>query len=1064
MSAQENLYPARTYAAGIGDAVADRTINRLVPDGLGGTRRETWGEVAARVTAGNVLLGPDAGIEQPILQEHIARGALLMSGRHLQHGDLTQPERPIEVYTNCLHRSTEILTLEHGPVAIADVVGQFVTVKARDGEWRKAFVRNYGRQALYRITFCSRNGIVGNVPTEVIATANHRWFLRDGSVTDELKVGDWLEAAHGGVEMDPEAIVHGLVYGDGSAHKSRHDHARTTASQGRTYASIRVAKKDSVRDEIHEILDNAGFRFTTPPHANGDRVYYIGKKEYFKELPFTNDPAYIAGFIHGWWLADGSKYYANTRGGLEISTCLESAARWLKSYAAYAGYMVSGQSIHHRKDGDGSFANGKSLYCVRLAKCREMRTSSIEYFGEDDVFCVEEPVTTGFVLGNGLLTGNCSTAAASFLLFNLLLNGSGVGRSYDDAMMVVDWSKLPVVVPCIREDHPDVLSGEIKAPTWEAAVAAHESMPFLHLTVDDSREGWARAIEHIETMTFEGDWTDTLLLLDFSNVRERGAPIKGMQNRPASGPGPLMNAISNIATLRGTSKARWEQAMWVDHFLAECVLVGGARRAARIACKDWRDPTVLDFIHVKKGGELWSANNSVMVDAEFWALVNDKGPGPRGKEPLAAHAKRVFKEITEASYFDGTGEPGIINQDKLTSNTDGIDDYLDGDFIASARYTLSSATKSLIEALVQAFKGLKYKFIVNPCAEIVLSKLGGYCVIADVVPYFAEGSGTLGEAHDERVWDNSAESAFRAATRALIRTNLMDALYGPEVKRTNRIGVGITGIHEWAWARFGFGFRDLIDEQKSQPFWQTLSRFKRAVDQEADRYSARLGVNPPHTTTTAKPAGTTSKLFALTEGMHLPAMAEYLRWVQFRNDDPLIEDYRARGYPVRQLKVYEGTTIVGFPTQPTICTLGMGDKLVTAAEATPAEQYQWLRLLEKYWITGVAEDGVTPLPERGNQLSYTLKFDPNVVGYEDFQQMMLEGQASVRCCSVMPQTDTSAYEYVPEQSITRAEYDALIAKIEAAEKEDIGFEHVDCGGGACPISWDENDKEDEKAA
>ncbi len=72
---------------------------------------------------------------------------------------------------------------------------------------------------------------------------------------------------------------------------------------------------------------------------------------------------------------------------------------------------------------------------------------------------------------------------------------------------------------------------------------------------------------------------------------------------------------------------------------------------------------------------------------------------------------------------------------------------------------------------------------------------------------------------------------------------------------------------------------------------------------------------------------------------------------------PLVAEYRAKGYPVRELKTYSGTTIVGFPTAPLICQLGMGDKLVTAAEATPEEQYEYLRLLEKYWIRGVDEAG-----------------------------------------------------------------------------------------------------------
>lgn len=202
---------------------------------------------------------------------------------------------------------------------------------------------------------------------------------------------------------------------------------------------------------------------------------------------------------------------------------------------------------------------------------------------------------------------------------------------------------------------------------------------------------------------------------------------------------------------------------------------------------------------------------------------------------------------------------------------------------------------------------------------------------------------------------------------------------------------------------------------------------------------------------------TTSKLFGLTEGAHLPSMREYLRWVQFRFDDPLVEEYRAKGYPVRELKTYSGTIIVGFPTQPLICSLGMGEKLVTAAEATPEEQYEYLRLLEKYWIRGVEEDGVTPLEERGNQVSYTLKFDPTVVDFEEFKRTLLEGQSTIRCCSVMPQADTSAYEYQPEEPVTKHEFEMIAQAIMESEvKEDIGLEHVDCSTGACPISFNEN--------
>ena len=469
---------------------------------------------------------------------------------------------------------------------------------------------------------------------------------------------------------------------------------------------------------------------------------------------------------------------------------------------------------------------------------------------------------------------NCSTAASTFLTFYLLLNGSGVGRSYDNEMIVADFNSLPVTVCVIDMMHKDCQSGEINALDMRTARHLYAGRDIEVFEVPDSREGWAKALEKMEYMAYRGDKRNSVLLLDFSKVRPRGAPIAGMQNRPASGPGPMMTALSNVAKLRDAGMAPWRAAMYADHYVAECVLVGGARRAARMATKTWRDKNVLDFIQVKRGGFLWSSNNSVTVDGEFWKLVGadlDEVARYESAETLALahHAQAVFNAICEAAYFDGTGEPGLINVDKLTWNGEGVETLADGNFAESERYKLDTETLGLTAALAKAWNGSRYKVITNPCGEIVLGALGGYCVIADVVPYHAASTRTTDAEVSNADWDNDAEDAFRTATRALIRTNLMDSLYGKEVKRTNRIGVGITGLHEYAWARFGYGWKDIVDEDKSKDFWLTLSRFKRAVQDEAKSYSEFLGVTVPHTNTTIKPAGCASLDTAIktTEGV-----------------------------------------------------------------------------------------------------------------------------------------------------------------------------------------------------
>jgi adenosylcobalamin-dependent ribonucleoside-triphosphate reductase len=615
---------------------------------------------------------------------------------------------------------------------------------------------------------------------------------------------------------------------------------------------------------------------------------------------------------------------------------------------------------------------------------------------------------------------NCSTASATFILFYLLLNGSGVGRSYDDDMCLVDWDYMPTVRCVLDDKHPDYVWGEDES----VREARHKYAKVYWFEVPDSREGWSQAIEKIEVMAYEKKYKNDVLVLDFSKVRERGQPIRGMQNRPASGPKPLMHAIDKLSTIKNVGMKPWKQAMFADHYLAECVLVGGARRAARISTKIWTDADIFEFINIKKGGFLWSANNSVAVDEKFW-------------EFRTKHAKRVFDAVMEASYKHDTGEPGFVNQHRFVQNDDKYNGYLDGKYAVSKKFSPSKQTQKLLAHIARNAAAKLHSQIPNPCGEISLNMLGGYCVIADVVPYFAANV-------------EIAEEAFRVATRALIRVNAMDSLYNREVQRTNRIGVGMTGLHEFAWNVFGYGFRDLIDEEKSKDFWLVISRFKRAVVDEAERYSKFLGFTTPHTNTTIKPAGTTSKLFGLTEGAHLPAMREYIRWVQFRNDDPLINRYDKLGYPIKKLITYEGTTVIGFPTQPEICKLKMGKKLVTAGEATLEEQFQWLKLLEKYWIVGVDELG-KPLPDTGNQVSYTLKYKKDKINFRKFKALMRKYQSQVKCCSVMPQQDVTAYEYQPEEAVPIAKFMHTLSEITGEMDEDIDLEALQCDTGACPI-------------
>lgn len=351
--------------------------------------------------------------------------------------------------------------------------------------------------------------------------------------------------------------------------------------------------------------------------------------------------------------------------------------------------------------------------------------------------------------------------------------------------------------------------------------------------------------------------------------------------------------------------------------------------------------------------------------------------------------------------------------------------------IGSQKYQLSADGCKLYSDTVKIIDQAKYPHITNPCSEANLNIRGAYCTLSDIVPFFCD------------TFDEIKETA-KLAIRFLIRTNLMDAMYADEVKRTNRVGLGITAIHEFAYKFFGYGFRDLIDEKKSQNFWNFVDELRIAIEEEGCRYSDELGVNHPHTFNVVKPSGSISKLFALTEGAHLPAYRWYLRWVQFQNNDPLLQEYKDKGYPVKSLISYPNVSIVGFLTKPIICSLGMGDKLVTAQEATPEEQYKWIMLLEKYW-----------LGPNGGQCSYTLKVATDKVSLEQFREMFRKYQPLIRCCTVLPITSVDTlktiYEYLPEEEITEDRYNQIENQINNKSEVRFSVEELICSSGSCPL-------------
>ena len=283
---------------------------------------------------------------------------------------------------------------------------------------------------------------------------------------------------------------------------------------------------------------------------------------------------------------------------------------------------------------------------------------------------------------------NCSTAASAWSRFYLLLNGSGVGRSLDDDLLLIDWDLAPHVQCVLDEQHQDFRWGGEFMSVQESKRRFGLGERVHWHEVEDSREGWARALETWEMMAFERRFANDLLILDYTQVRPEFAPIKGMQGRPSSGPRPTMAAFHKAAAGRGSGLPRWKATAYVEHYFSESVMVGGARRASGLLEKFWKDPGILDFIMSKVPVEyigltadeikahretygkpmttpLWTSNHSIGVDAEFWWLLSLKRGEQGFSTASARHARAVFKLAIETAWATGSGEPGFLNLHKL---------------------------------------------------------------------------------------------------------------------------------------------------------------------------------------------------------------------------------------------------------------------------------------------------------------------------------------------------------------------------------------------------------------
>ena len=258
------------------------------------------------------------------------------------------------------------------------------------------------------------------------------------------------------------------------------------------------------------------------------------------------------------------------------------------------------------------------------------------------------------------------------------------------------------------------------------------------IKVDDSRQGWAKALRELIAMLYVGQ----IPTWDVSEVRPAGARLKTFGGR-ASGPAPLIELFQFcIQKFTGAKGRRLYPIECHDIMckVGEVVVVGGVRRSALISLSNLGD----DQMRHAKSGQWWEnegqralANNSVAF---------------KGKPEMG-----TFMREWTSLYESKSGERGIFNR---------------------------QAAK--VKALENGRRNADYYFGCNPCSEIILRPYQ-FCNLTEVVCRETDDLQSL----KEKVRLSTILGTFQST---LTRFKYLRKVWKDNTEEERLLGVSLTGI------------------------------------------------------------------------------------------------------------------------------------------------------------------------------------------------------------------------------------------------------------------------------
>ncbi len=315
---------------------------------------------------------------------------------------------------HCLAGGTRVVTW-HGARPIRELAGGTHRVLGSSGQWVDAPFASYGVQRLWRIT------LTRNTQTkEILATDEHRWFVRSGrrldtrreTLTRDLRPGDGLaytvvRSRIHSTAPSPFGVAHGFTYGDGTR-------------AGRGSQALVCPPKDSAMLKYFPL---------SATYASGKDLLVTDLPGYFAQRPSIEESAsYLYGWLAGYFAADGR---VAADGTVMMNSAHREDLEFVRTVCTRLGIGTYGITEQQREgfpereprvlyrvhlvDEDlresfflvqqhrERFLASPTKHARRGWVVREVEETDLE----EEVFCADVEDGHAFVLEDDILTGNC---------------------------------------------------------------------------------------------------------------------------------------------------------------------------------------------------------------------------------------------------------------------------------------------------------------------------------------------------------------------------------------------------------------------------------------------------------------------------------------------------------------------------------------------------------------------------------------------------------------------------------------------------------------------------------